>query len=221
MQPELQAQGAPPFWTSYVDVVDADETTTKAKELGAVVIRGAFDVFTLGRMSVIQDPTGAVFATWQAGEHHGAQLVNEPGALAWNELMTRDLDGSKSFYSDLFGWECNTAQMGSMTYTEIKNAGQPNGGMMEIMEHMGPIPPNWMVYFATADCDATVAKAIELGGSITVGATDIPRDVSPYCRIPKVGRSASSRSIPSPKADCVRRPVHRACGAQTLSSYEA
>jgi hypothetical protein len=35
------------------------------------------------------------------------------------------------------------------------------------------MPPNWGVYFAVADTDATVAKAQELGGAVVMGPTDI------------------------------------------------
>jgi uncharacterized protein len=35
------------------------------------------------------------------------------------------------------------------------------------------MPPNWGVYFAVADTDATVGKAQELGASVFMGPTDI------------------------------------------------
>ena len=56
---------------SYVSVTSADETAAKAKELGATLLAGPFDVMTFGRMAVIQDPTGAVFSLWQAQGHSG------------------------------------------------------------------------------------------------------------------------------------------------------
>ena len=48
------------------------------------------DNLDAGRMTVAQDPTGAIFGVWQAGTHHGAELANEPGSFQWNELETRD-----------------------------------------------------------------------------------------------------------------------------------
>ena len=54
-------------------------------------------------MAVIQDPQGAFF--WSGSRAApGADLVNAPGALCWNELGTPDMDGSAAFYGDLFGW---------------------------------------------------------------------------------------------------------------------
>ena len=35
----------------------------------------------------------------------GAQVVNEPNSFAWAELHTRDVAGSKAFYTSVFGWD--------------------------------------------------------------------------------------------------------------------
>ena len=60
--PTRSRQGVPPHWTTYVTVKSADETAAKAKSLGGKVIVEPFDVMTFGRMAVIQDPAGAIFA---------------------------------------------------------------------------------------------------------------------------------------------------------------
>src|SRR5687767_11231234 len=90
MMPEQEAQGIPPNWLSYVSVANADETADKAKAAGATILKEPFDVATYGRMAVIQDPTGAVFALWQPKDHLGAGIFNVPNSFTWNELMTTD-----------------------------------------------------------------------------------------------------------------------------------
>ena len=104
LDPERIAQGTPPHWLSYVLVTSADESAAKAKELGATLLAGPFDVMTVGRMAVVQDPTGAVFALWQPKDHLGAGVVNVPNSFCWNELMTTDTAKDGDFYSGLFGW---------------------------------------------------------------------------------------------------------------------
>jgi predicted enzyme related to lactoylglutathione lyase len=170
--PEMSAQGIPPFWTSYVSVASADETAAKAKSLGGQVLGEPFDVFDAGRMAVIQDPAGATFAVWQPKSHIGAQLVNQPGALCWNELATTDADKARAFYTELFGWEAEVSQFGEDTYTMFLNNGRANGGMMQITEVWGNVPPHWMVYFAVEDCDHSAQKATELGGQLMVPPTE-------------------------------------------------
>ena len=62
---EMKSQGVPPHWLSYVTVANADETAAKVKEHGGTVLKEPFDVFDVGRMAALQDPTGAAFAIWQ------------------------------------------------------------------------------------------------------------------------------------------------------------
>jgi predicted enzyme related to lactoylglutathione lyase len=174
MPPDMKNQGIPPNWLSYVATANADETAAKAKELGATVLQEPFDVMTFGKMSVIKDPTGAVFAIWQAGTSKGAGIFNVPGSLCWNELMTTDTAKDGEFYAGLFGWGKETMNMGPMEYTMFSNDGRGAGGMLKITPEMGPIPPNWLGYFAVDDCDAKVKKATELGAKVMKPADDIP-----------------------------------------------
>jgi predicted enzyme related to lactoylglutathione lyase len=171
---EQAAQGVPPNWLSYVSVTNADESTAKAKDLGATILKDAFDVMTVGRMSVIQDPTGAVFALWQAGDNKGSAIYNVPNSLCWNELMTTDVARDKEFYTQLFDWGANTQNFGDFEYTMFQNGERGAGGMLQITPEMGPIPSNWLVYFAVDDCDAKVQKATELGANVMKPADDIP-----------------------------------------------
>ena len=108
ISPQTQQQrdaGVPPVWNSYVTVESADDAADRAQKLGATVMAPAFDVMDVGRMAVIQDPQGAFFEVWEPKAHIGASLVNVPGALAWNELASTDLDASAGFYRELFGWK--------------------------------------------------------------------------------------------------------------------
>ncbi len=170
---DMTAQGIPPNWLSYVSVTSADETAEKVKAAGATLMKEPFDVFTVGRMAVVQDPTGAVFALWQAGTHKGAETYNVPSSFCWNELGTTDTQQAGEFYSNLFGWARET-MVGPVEYTMFKNVDRSAGGMYKITPEMGPIPPHWLVYFAVDDCDAKVQKATELGANVIKPADDIP-----------------------------------------------
>lgn len=172
---DMRKQGVPPHYMSHVATTNADETAKKAQGLGGTIVMPPFDVMDVGRMAVIQDPTGATFAVWQPKQHIGAGLINEHGALCWNELMTKDTAAAKKFYTSLFGWIAQDQDMGPMgTYTMFMNAGRPAGGMMQITPNMGPIPPNWVVYFAVDDVDARARKAESGGAKLMVPPRDIP-----------------------------------------------
>jgi predicted enzyme related to lactoylglutathione lyase len=170
-QPQmLRDAGAPPTWNSYVTVESADASAERAKELGANVMAPPFDVMESGRMAVLQDPQGAFFMVWEPRSNIGAELVNVPGALCWNELASPDLDASTSFYSALFGWEISPFEGSPEPYLSIKNGDANNGGIRELRP---PEPPHWLVYFATEDIDAGLAKVEELGGTKLAGPIDI------------------------------------------------
>jgi predicted enzyme related to lactoylglutathione lyase len=174
LMPDMKAQGIPPHWLSYVSVTSADETAEKAKAAGATLMKEPFDVYDVGRMAVVQDPTGAVFALWQAKEHKGAGLYNGPNSLCWNELGTTDTEKAGEFYSNVFGWTREGFSESPVEYTMFNNGDRGAGGMYKITPDMGPIPPHWMVYFAVDDCDAKAQKITELGGSVMKPPDDIP-----------------------------------------------
>jgi predicted enzyme related to lactoylglutathione lyase len=171
-QPQQQREmGVPPMWNSYITVASADDAAAKASELGATVHAPPFDVMDVGRMAVIQDPQGAFFEVWEAKATIGAQLVNGPGMMCWNELASPDVDASAKFYSDLFGWTTSEMDMGGQKYIVVSVDGHSNGGIQ------GTVPPNapphWLVYFGTDDLDGSLTKAGELGGTVVMGPMDI------------------------------------------------
>ena len=171
MGPQMNTD-IPPFWATYVSVADVDASVAKVTELGGAVFVEPMDVMTAGRMAVCADPSGAAISLWQPHDMAGAGLVNEPGTLSWNELMTRDVPGATAFYGGLFGWGADTVPDGS--YTEWKLDGRSVGGMMAMPAEMPPqVPSMWTVYFAVDDADATVAKVAELGGSVMRPPMDI------------------------------------------------
>ena len=170
-RPEEKQMGIPPHWNTYVTVDDVDQTTPKAEKLGGKVLSPPFDVFDVGRMSIVQDPTGGVLCLWQAKKHIGARIMHEPNTLTWAELMTSNVDAAGKFYIGLLGWKAEADKGG---YTQFSAGGQPVAGMMGFTPDMPKMPSHWRVYFAVADVDATVAKSTSLGGKTHFGPMDIP-----------------------------------------------
>jgi predicted enzyme related to lactoylglutathione lyase len=163
----LQQEGQPPAWTTYIASDNADQTAEKASGAGGQVFLPPFDVLDAGRMTVIADPTGAVFGIWQAGRHTGAQLANEPGTFAWNELRTRDIAAAKSFYNAVFSWDDDTQDFAGGQYTMFKVGDNVVAGGMDMGELFpAEVPPHWGVYFVVEDCDAAAAKVRDLGGQV-------------------------------------------------------
>jgi predicted enzyme related to lactoylglutathione lyase len=172
MQPDI-----PPYWTTYVSVTDADATAKAVETAGGRVLQAPMDVFDQGRLAVFADPNGAVFSVWQPNKFAGAGVVNEPNTLTWNELTTRKSDRAIVFYSEVFGWTANAMPGGEgVDYSVWMLDDGPVGGMLPMDDTFPPdLPPFWQVYFSVADTDATVAKAVELGGSVQMEPSSTPQ----------------------------------------------
>ena len=156
----------PPHWNCYVTVDSADAAADCAKAAGGTVVMDPFDVEDVGRMSLIQDPTGAFLALWEPGGHHGAALVNAPGALCWNELVTPDPEAAQDFYTELLGWEIEVSEAGR---PHIKVGDRYNGSIREDASE----PPHWAACFAVEDMAAATARIEELGGKVLVAPMDV------------------------------------------------
>jgi predicted enzyme related to lactoylglutathione lyase len=199
-------EAAPPtaMWNTYFWVDSADEAASKVRDAGGGVVRDPFDFMDACRMAVFADPEGAAFGVWEAKDHKGARLVNDPGALVFNNLNTRDVEGARSFYRSVFGWQTGTIGSGAEGWTlpgygawlerehhpnlrtQMAEAGAPEGfedvvaSIVPITDEQAGTPAHWSVTFATDDTDATAAKAAELGGDVIVPPFDAPWSTSTY-----------------------------------------
>jgi predicted enzyme related to lactoylglutathione lyase len=177
-------------------VADADEAADRVRSAGGEVLGEPFDVAAAGRMAIFADPAGAALRVWEAREHRGAAVVNEPGSLNFNDLRTRDLEGARSFYGAVFGWE--VLDLGASLAWALPGYGdfleQRTPGTRENMAQMGApegfedvvasvaaigedqrdATSQWGVTFGIADADAIASRAVDLGGEVVVPPFDAP-----------------------------------------------
>jgi uncharacterized protein len=193
--PEAAASTA--TWNTYFWVDNADDAASKVRAAGGAVVTEPFDLLDVCRMAVFTDPEGAAFGVWEAKDHKGARLVNDPGSLNFNGLNTRDVNGARSFYGSLFGWQTLALDWGAEMWTlpgygdyleryhpnlrrQMADAGAPER-FEDVVATINPITDeqpdtlaHWSVTFAVDDADATAAKATELGGTVVVPPFDAP-----------------------------------------------
>lgn len=162
---------APHTWTVYLAADDAQAVHQTVTAVGGSAVLEPMQVGPFGTMAVYADPTGAVFGTWQSGEHSGWQLWQENNAVCWAEAMVGDFESGKQFYARAFGY----------TYTDMSAEGTPYATFRPrgAAEDMGGIgvpegqPPHWLVTFAVEDADATAARATDSGGSVVMEPFDM------------------------------------------------
>ena len=175
-----QVPEMPSNWATYLASADADKTAEAVQAAGGSLLMEPFDVATStgkhGRMFFGAAPDGSTFGVWEAGDHIGAAVVNEPGALSWNELHSHDLEKGKAFYGEVFGYEFDDMSGPDFTYLIFKLPGaeQGVGGMGTAAMLPEGAPSVWLTWFAVDSCDAAVARVQELGGSLTMELGDSP-----------------------------------------------
>ena len=164
----------PPRWQSYIAVESANEASSSAEAAGARVIVAPMDVGPAGRMAVLQDPTGAVVLVWEARDRAGAELVNAPGALCWNDLQTSDVATAVSFYGDVFGWTLDTVDGAPDERHSIHVGETLNGGIAAIPAGGPDVPPYWLACFAVDDVPASREAIQQAGGQPVTDVLELP-----------------------------------------------
>jgi uncharacterized protein len=194
--------GTPALWTTYVSVADVDRSAAAVRAAGGQVFMGPADVPGQGRFALLFDPHGAHLGLWQADGFAGAGITDEPGTYCWSELTTRETGRSAEFYEAVLGWETVPEPTGTAAMSGVGRlgagarwrtaGGRPVAGMALLPGDRSPteLPPLWQVYFAVTDCDATAARAVELGGSAATppADTDTPAGRCATLTDPRGGR---------------------------------
>ena len=174
----------PPHWNSYITVDSVDDTLKKVADAGGQAGE-AFDVMDAGRMATISDPTGAPVALWEAKANPGAGIVNVPGSLTWNDLMTTDVGKAAEFYCELFGWEVAEVEGAPGERLVIRNGDRLNGGMASLPEGADDAPPHWLPYFGVEDVDAAARAVDQGGGQVVAGPVEVPAGKFALCADPQ------------------------------------
>ena len=94
------------------------------------------------------------------------------GAPCWTDLFTSDVEGSRRFYSELFGWEALEPSEEFGGYFMFAQDGKPTaGGMGE----MGDVKADntWKVYLHTDDAGRMAKAAKEKGATILVDPSPV------------------------------------------------
>jgi uncharacterized protein len=173
--PAMATEGTPvppPIWTTYLASDDAEATEHAIIAAGGSVIAPVMDVGTLGRMLIASDPGGAAFGVWQARDFPGARVVNQAGALVWNELHASDIPAAAAFYGEVFGIDIEPAE-GADSYWELKVGGRPAGGARLLADDPPGTLAQWLPYFATDNVDSAVGTTARHHGTVLLAPFDM------------------------------------------------
>lgn len=104
--------------------------------------------------------------------------MKQHGAFSWNELMTTDLEGAKTFYQKMFNWKLHDMECDE-SYTMATISDQDVAGIMPMPADAPKMPAMWGSYITVDDVDECMKQALELGGKVLLE----PKDIAPVGRI--------------------------------------
>jgi uncharacterized protein len=181
----------PAVWTTYLATEDLDATMELAAGAGGTTVMAAMDVPELGRSGLMTDPTGASFGLWQSRRHTGMQLTNEPGAVTWNECMSRDLEAAKQFYATVFDYGWFDMSGDGFRYEAMMVDGRSVAGLGALGDSVpAEVTSHWATYFKVSDAMASAAKVVDLGGTVLREPWDTP--FGTMCTVADVSGAAFS-----------------------------
>jgi predicted enzyme related to lactoylglutathione lyase len=205
----------PPHWLSYIGTPDVDATVRQAVELGGKVVTPAYDVPKIGRMAVLLDPQGGMFAV-SAQIERSRYTDPQVGDFSWHELLTTNRETAFDFYSKLFGWEKMTAMdMGGGNMYQIYGTGGHQLGGIFIPPTGLPGGPIWIPYIMVRDARKVAEAAKAIGAQIVHGPMEVPGGDWIFTGIDRQGAFFATHSLsrkvtePAKEAKSVKEPARR------------
>ncbi len=166
----------PPHWVMYVGVPKIEDAVTRIERLGGKTLSEVINVPTVGRLRVMLDPQGGMFAIYEPSSMPTTSEADaEVGDISWRELYTSDAQAAMTFYTELFGWRPTEAfDMGPMGKYYMFGRQFPLGGMMTKTPEMAHLPTFWGLYFRVSDVDAGAERVKVNGGKVLNGPMEVP-----------------------------------------------
>jgi predicted enzyme related to lactoylglutathione lyase len=187
--PQQEAAGTAAQWNIYFAAADAGDVVEETPHAGGSVEFGPEEVGDTGVMVFVAPPGGGTTGVWQPGSHTGAARYNEPGALAWAELLTPEPRAAVAFFQQLFGHEVTEyPQDDGGTYTTLIVDSAEVAGIAPLpadddAAEVGagdrdgqPMRAGWQVYFGVSSVVDAVAAAVAAGAVVLIEPEGDPDD---------------------------------------------
>ena len=151
------------WWNVYFASDDCDRTAERIRAAGGELLTEPDGRDGPGPDGDCPGPVGAQFGLWQGRAHLGCEVVNEPGALVRNDLVTANPGPARAFYAEVFGFTLDgNPDLPDFDFTFLRLPdGHEVGGIMGVPGAASA----WNTTFEVADTDAVVEQARTAGGA--------------------------------------------------------
>jgi predicted enzyme related to lactoylglutathione lyase len=154
-------------WVGLMSTGDIDAAVATLKRSGGTVYTPPTELADRGRIAVVADPQGALFALLQTRDGDPADEPPRMNEFLWDEVWVEDVEAAAAFYQELAGLESSTLTRGEEPeYLYLAGDDVPRFGILPIP--LEDLPPLWTPYLRVADPGAIVARVEELGGRVVL-----------------------------------------------------
>ena len=187
MPRERRRAGAPAGWLVYLSTGDLTAALAAIPGAGGAIRVPAVGVPGVGRMALIEDPSGANVALWQPGGRIGSDIRGDAGAMSWHELVTPDPSAAARFLEEVFGLTSAASQWTDESLV-MNGPDGPVCGLVTMTDQWEPgTPAHWVTYFSVVDTDDAAGHVRELGGTVLAEPVDAPGGRISVVRDPQGG----------------------------------
>lgn len=169
-------------WLVSVSVADVDETVNKIVMFGGSVLEAPYELPDRGRLAVVTDSQGAVLILLRAAGGDPLRSKAIPGAWAWAELWTRDMQKAVAFYEKAIGYRGVQDENGEgQPPVVLTTQGEPRATVVEIPWEY--VEPNWLPYVLVINARETLEDILDAGGSVLFTSDDVAEDTGTFAAI--------------------------------------
>jgi predicted enzyme related to lactoylglutathione lyase len=162
-------------WLVNLSSADVKADAKAFAAAGGAILEPAREVPDRGTAAFVRDPQQAVLVLTASSTGDPAEGEVPVGGWLWNELWTHDATAALFLYEEIFGYESKQMNPdGEREYYLLGKDSVPLAGILEIKDP--EIRPHWVPFVRVADVKASVARAVELGGSIIIEPDPAIRD---------------------------------------------
>jgi len=167
----------PSQWITYFAVNDVHQSVKLATDSGAkVVVRPTTTGSWHDESALLTDPQGAAFALMKPGVRPNDSVTAMINGWLWVELWTVNAEDAGTFYAWLLGYDTKRLTVAGQDYTTFRRDSLPIAGLLEIP--VKDVRPNWLPTIRVADVNATIARAVSLGGRVIMAPRDDVRNAT-------------------------------------------
>lgn len=105
-------------------------------------------------------------------------FFRQSSQFCWVDIKTSDMQTTKDFYSELFGWDFKDETFAGRVYTKIYLGKEELGGLTDLKSSIFPkeTPSHVSIYVAVQNVDKTASQVIELGGEVLLEPSDVMQE---------------------------------------------